>query len=154
MDWMFENENSICYVRVAGVLLKENKILLQKIKDRNEYALLGGQLRFGETLEETLMREYKEEIGAKIVCRRLFWTEENFWSWKGKDTHNLNYYFLIDLYEGEVAAETFIQMNDNKNVEFGWVALDDLDNKKIFSQFLKSELKNFSDYPKHFIRKA
>lgn len=154
MDWMFENENSICHVRVAGVLLKENKILLQKIKDRNEYALLGGQLRFGETLEETLVREYKEEIGAKIVCRRLLWTEENFWSWKGKDTHNLNYYFLIDLYEGEVAAETFIQINDNKNVEFGWVALDDLDNKKIFPQFLKSELKNFSDYPKHFIRKA
>ena len=61
MDWMFENENSICHVRVAGVLLKENKILLQKIKNQNEYALLGGQLQFGETLEESLIRDIKKK---------------------------------------------------------------------------------------------
>ena len=154
MDWLFENENSICHVRVSGVLLKDNKIFLQKIKDKNEYALPGGHLQFGETLEEALVREYQEEIGATIKCIRLLWTEENFWVWKGKDAHNIGFYFLIDLCEGAIDTETFLRSKDNNSVEFGWVSLDNLDNKNVFPTFLKNEINNLADYTKHFIRRA
>ena len=154
MDWIFENENSICHVRAAGVLLKDNKILLQKVKDKNEYALPGGHLQFGETLEDAVVREYKEEIGATIKCSRLLWTEENFWVWKGKDAHNLSFYFLIDLREETLETETFLPIKDNNSVEFGWVSLDDLEDKNIFPKFLKSEIVNLEKYPKHFTRKA
>lgn len=154
MDWLFENENSICHVRVSGVLLKDNKIFLQKIKDKNEYALPGGHLQFGETLEEALVREYQEEIGAAIKCIRLLWTEENFWVWKGKDAHNIGFYFLIDLCEGAIDTETFLPSKDNNSVEFGWVSLDNLDNKNVFPTFLKNEINNLADYTKHFIRRA
>ncbi|MBQ3024055.1 MAG: hypothetical protein IJD23_01935 [Spirochaetaceae bacterium] len=40
-DWLFSTDEYICELRTVAVLVKENKILVQK--DRNEYALPGGQ---------------------------------------------------------------------------------------------------------------
>lgn len=154
MDWLFENETGICHVRVTGVLLKDHKLLVQKIKDQNEYALPGGHLQFGETLEEALVREYQEEIGAEIKCKRLLWTEENFWKWKGKDAHNIGFYYLIDLCEGAIIPDGFTPMRDNGSVVLGWVSIDDLEDKNIFPEFLKSEIKNLSDSPKHFVTRT
>lgn len=64
MDWLFEYEHCICHVRVTGLLLRGGFLLAQR--SENVYALPGGHLRFGETSEEALKREYREETGADI----------------------------------------------------------------------------------------
>lgn len=64
-DWLFSSENYICDVRTVGVLIKDNKILVQRERNGNEYALPGGHIKIGETLENGLIREFKEETGAK-----------------------------------------------------------------------------------------
>ena len=151
MDWLFTDENRICHVRVAGLLLRDNKILVQKVKDKNEYAILGGHLQFGETTEQALVREYQEEIGAEIICKRLLWTEENFWQWNGKDAHNLSFYYLIDLCENTVLPDKFTSLKDNGNVVFGWMPVEELDNINNYPQFLKKEIQDLSDHPKHFV---
>lgn len=151
MDWLFEMDNNICHVRVAGLLLRGNKVLVQKIKNKNEYALLGGHLKFGETTEEALVREYQEEIGVKIICKHLLWTEENFWKWNGKDAHNISFYYLIDLYEGTIIPDGFTPLIDNCNVVFGWVSIEELKDINIYPQFLKKEVHRLGECPKHFI---
>lgn len=70
-DWLFQSESNICSFRTVGVLLRDNKILVQWDKDGTEYALPGDHVKIGETSEESLIREYKEETGADIVCNRL-----------------------------------------------------------------------------------
>lgn len=80
-DWLFKSENYICNFRSAGVLIRNNKILVQREKDGLEYALPGGHVKIGETSMEALIREYQEEIGADITCERLIWVEECFWEW-------------------------------------------------------------------------
>lgn len=90
MDWLFTTEEGICHVRVAGILVRDGKLLVQN--DGASYAIPGGHLRFGETTEEALIREFQEEMGISIVCGRLLWTEENFWRWGSRDAHNLGYY--------------------------------------------------------------
>lgn len=96
-DWLFANEEYICDLRMVGVLIQDNKILVQRDRGGNEFALLGGHVKIGETLENGLIREYKEEAGADILCNRLLWSEECFWEWNGKHAHNIAFYYLIEL---------------------------------------------------------
>lgn len=68
-DWLFADANYVCDLRTVAVLVKDGKILVQRDKDGNEYALPGGHVKIGETLEAGLIREIQEEIGAKTILR-------------------------------------------------------------------------------------
>ena len=151
MDWLFESENGICDVRVSGLIVKDNKILVQRPKNKNEYALPGGHLKFGETTKEALKREYKEETGADIICRRLLWVEECFWKWNGKPPHNISFYYLADFCSDFSFLEEFKSFKDNDDMLYGWISIDKLNNIEIYPQFLKKEIFNLSEYPKHFV---
>ena len=150
MDWLFERDQRICHLRVTGLLLRDDHLLAQR--SGNEYALPGGHLRFGETTEETLIREYREETGAEIVCDRLLWTEEHFWDWGGKPAHNIGFYYLIHLADGQSIPNGFRPMRDNPDVEIGWGAIADLPNLRIFPTFLPVEIHRLNEAPKHIIR--
>ncbi len=148
-DWLFRTPEGICHVRVAAVLIRGGRLLAQK--SGGTYALPGGHLRFGETTVEALVRELKEEMGVEAACRRLLWTEENFWRWGDREAHNLCYYYLIDA--NGSAPEEGVLMRDNDSVTFHWLPIAELDGVEIYPTFLKNELPNLSDYPKHFIRR-
>ncbi len=70
-DWLFKAENAVCELRVAAVLVAEGWILVQREVDGDEYALPGGHVKVGETLEDALKRELFEETGLRVACRRL-----------------------------------------------------------------------------------
>ena len=74
-DWIFTIEEYICDLRAAAVLVKDNKILVQRDKDGNEYALPGGHVKIGETLEAGLIRETMEEM---VVYKALY-GEGGYW---------------------------------------------------------------------------
>ena len=93
-DWLFSTDEYICDLRTVAVLVRNNKILVQKDKNGNEYALPGGHIKIGETLEDGLIRETKEEMGVQINCKRLLWSEECFFMWNGRQTHNIAFYYL------------------------------------------------------------
>lgn len=156
MDWLFETDNTICDLRVAGILIKDNKLLAQRDKKGNEYAIPGGHVKIGETTEEALIREYKEEAGADIKCGRLLWTEECFWEWNGKRAHSICFYYLIDLIEGAIipGKDKFLPLKDNSNVIFGWMPLKDIETLTIYPEFLKKELHRLEECPKHFISRG
>ena len=96
-DWLFLSDDYICDLRTVAVLVKDNKILVQRDRNGNEYALPGGHIKIGETLEDGLIRETMEEMGVRIECRQMLWSEECFWEWNGKQAHNIAFYYLIDL---------------------------------------------------------
>ena len=96
-DWLFRGDNYICNFRSVGVLIRNNKILVQRDKDGSEYALPGGHVKIGESSIDSLIREYREETGADIICERLIWTEECFWEWNKKSANTIAFYYLIGL---------------------------------------------------------
>lgn len=153
MDWLFKVDNNICALRVAGILVRDGKIYLQKEKSGDEYAIPGGHVRIGETTEEALIREYREEIGADIKCKRLAWTEECFWEWNGRSAHTICFYYLIDLCRQEDIPDRneFSPHRDNENVLSGWVRLDDIKDITVYPEFLKDEIFRLDECPKHFV---
>lgn len=152
MDWLFTTEEGICHVRVAGILVRDGKLLVQN--DGASYAIPGGHLRFGETTEEALIREFQEEMGISIVCGRLLWTEENFWRWGIRDAHNLGYYYLVEFPEDCDIPQAGAVMKDNSGVFFDWLSVDTLDKVTIYPEFLRTELHRLDGPRKHFIRRT
>lgn len=60
----------------AGILLKDEKVLLGLRMGKRVYSgcwdLFGGGIEEGETVEETLMREVREELGVDITKYEFF----------------------------------------------------------------------------------
>ena len=151
-DWLFYNQDSICNYRTVGVLIRNNKILVQREKDGNEYALPGGHVIIGETSEQALIREYKEETGADILCSRMIWIEEAFWKWENKNAHTIAFYYLISLKnEADIPDSYFESHKDNCNILLEWVTVDSLKNLTIYPTFVKKKIVNISENIEHFI---
>lgn len=155
-DWLFTGDGYICDLRTAGVLIQDDMILVQRDRDGKEYALPGGHVRIGETTADALIREYKEETGADIRCRRLLWTEECFWNWDGRDAHNISFYYLIELCENSdiPVRDEFVSHKDNDNVLIGWIPIETLKNVTVYPEFIKEEVHNLNSSSKHFITRA
>lgn len=152
-DWIFSTAEYICDLRTVAVLVKDNKILVQRERNGNEYALPGGHVKIGETLEAGLLRETMEEMGVKIECKRLLWSEECFWKWNGKQAHNIAFYYLVELCDGMEIPDNgeFVSHKDNCNVVIGWMPIEKIQNLTIYPEFLKKEIYNLKDSIKHFV---
>lgn len=89
-------------VRVCGVYIKENKILLVKHHALQEegffWAPPGGGLQFGETIEEALKREFIEETGLNIEIHELVAVTE----YLNLPLHAIELFFHVNVINGEI----------------------------------------------------
>lgn len=72
MDLTLKTKAGYFNYRVAAVIVNDGKILAQRDTKTNEYYLPGGRVTFGETSEEALLREIKEELKIDIPDYRPF----------------------------------------------------------------------------------
>ena len=67
-------------VRVCGVLLFDDKVLMVKHQslfgEGHFWCPPGGGVDFGERMEETLVREFKEETGLQIKIGKLLFVNQ------------------------------------------------------------------------------
>ena len=81
----------------------------------------GGSVEFGDTLEETLAKEIKEEYGAEIYRKKFLGHIESFREHDGKKTHWIHFHYLV-----QVRPEEVINGEPHKFDEIGWFRLDAL----------------------------
>lgn len=69
------NQEYIFNIRITGILIENNEILLvqQKLSDKRNWSLPGGRLERGETLSQGLIREMKEETGLDVEIIRMLY---------------------------------------------------------------------------------
>lgn len=58
--------------RIAAIIIKDKKLLLLKGKGYKELWTPGGKIELGESDEECLKRELKEEIIPDLIKQRIF----------------------------------------------------------------------------------
>ena len=78
MDILFKTDEYVFSYRVAGICIHNGKVLLQKPTNDTAFAFPGGHVELGETNAQTLIREFKEEIGVDITVGDLKWVGEIF----------------------------------------------------------------------------
>lgn len=88
---------------VYGVAVKDGKIMLSKQYDGYDFP--GGGVDLGETLQEALVREYKEETGFDISVGDLLWYQDSFYHDPDHDVHgywqSLLFYYRCEVVGGE-----------------------------------------------------
>ncbi|GHU23729.1 NUDIX hydrolase [Spirochaetia bacterium] len=156
-DILFHTNNYIFSYRVAGILVCDDKVLLQKPENDEGFAFPGGHVAFGETNAETLRREFKEEIGADISVGELKWVAEIFFPWNKKPCHQICLYYLVYLNDDNKiqSFEKFIgkeQIEDrNFDIEFHWIPIDKIDEISIYPKDAALLLRHLDENVKHFI---
>lgn len=69
------NANYNFNIRVTGILIENDELLVvkQKISEQRNWSLPGGRAEQGETLEQALKREFKEETGLIVEVGKLLY---------------------------------------------------------------------------------
>ena len=97
-------EKRFCY-RVAAVIVDQGRVLLQAVEEGSAtfeapfYCLPGGRVEHGETAEECVAREMREELEDEVRVERLLWLMESFFEHEGMSWHEIGMYFLVSLPE-------------------------------------------------------
>jgi ADP-ribose pyrophosphatase YjhB (NUDIX family) len=67
--------NNLLQIRATGVLIDKGRILIvkQRLSDDRSWSLPGGRVEQGETLEEAILREIKEETGLDANIIKLLY---------------------------------------------------------------------------------
>jgi ADP-ribose pyrophosphatase YjhB (NUDIX family) len=92
--------------RIAGVIIHDGKVLLQKPVKDGFWFLPGGRAELQETADETLKREMREEMHTDITVERLLWVVENFFEHGDKAFHELGLYFLMSFPKDSAMIDT------------------------------------------------
>ncbi len=98
----------------------------------------------------------KEETDALIRIKRMLWSEECFWEWRGRLAHNISFYYLIEKCEGFEIWDygAFVAHKDNGNVVIGWMEIERLKGFTVYPAFLKQEIDHLDGAIKHFVSKG
>jgi 8-oxo-dGTP diphosphatase len=106
---------------VAAVIFQNDKVLsVQRTEHEKEYVSLkwefpGGKVEVGESLEEALVREIREELSVDIEVSEFLMTVEHTYP----DFHLTMHVFKCVLDQGEITL--------NEHVALKWLSLDELD---------------------------
>jgi mutator protein MutT len=111
-------------VRPTGVLIGDNKILIvkQDVTETRHWALPGGRLEFGETIEQCLIREIKEETGLDISVKELLYVTDRFY----RNTHIVHMLFLVQKTGGKLRSGKELKLETEKIKEFTMAPVDKL----------------------------
>lgn len=147
-------KDGIFNYRVAGILIRDNKILLHQMSNENIYSLPGGRVEINEDSKNALKREFYEEIDIKVEIDRLLWINESFFRQKNVRHHELCFYYLIHQIGGSniLENEQFYGKELAKNgfpfLKFFWKSIDEVKSLPIRPPFLKTVL---HDIPKEVV---
>lgn len=141
-------------VRAAAIITHNNKVLLHKDSNEGFYALLGGRVALGEDSIQTIKREILEEMGKEIEVTEYIATIENFFPWNGGRTHEIQFVYRAEFTDenDKKLQETIKNEEDNNNIQYEWLDLNNLDEYPIKPKVAKEILKE-SKYPVHKIQK-
>ena len=128
-----------------AIIIKDNKLLVffrRKLVDKQlvtYYAIPGGHVDGDESLEDTVVRELKEEMNLDIsvidyLGKMIF------------DNKEENYYYA-KIIGGELqfGGEELERNNENNYYEIRWLPLEELDNSKIRAIDLIKRVVDYED---------
>ena len=158
-DILFKQEGFVFSYRVGGVLIRDGKILLQQPKGE-DYSIIGGHVALMETTEQTLKREFEEEIHAQIDVGELIAVGEVFFPWGRRPCHQICLYYRVFLKDEESIPHDGVFHgyddlgNERINLDFCWVSLEELKaGIKVYPQELIPHILSGRTDTMHFISK-
>ena len=99
---------SLCIVKHGNMLLVSRDF--DKVKKDFYFRPLGGSVDFRERSEDTVKREFMEELGVTLINLKYIGITENIFTMNGEDYHEIDF-----IYEGDINEK---EIYDKKEIEF------------------------------------
>lgn len=144
MDISYKTESRKFNYRVCAMIISDGKILAMHDERSPYFYLPGGRVRMGETSEDAVIREVREELGIIAKIARPLWLNQAFFT---EDVDHLRYhelciYFLMDISETDLLERgNVFTVNEGKRTHaFEWLSFDRLKDEYFYPIFLKKEI--------------
>jgi mutator protein MutT len=120
-------------VGVGAIIIRDGKILLEKRKNepgKGKWSIPGGLVELGESLEETVLREVKEETGLDVEKPELIDVVSNI---DLDEDNRIKYHFVIVDYFVKLMGGTPEAMSDAEEIRM--VRLDEVEKYDLTQTF-------------------
>lgn len=144
MDISFKTGNEKFNYRVCAVILHDGKILAMHDERSPYFYLPGGRVKLGETAEEAVLREVKEELRITATIDRPLWLNQGFFKEDvdGLQYHEICIYFLMDISDTDLLSkgDKFFLPEGKHRHTFEWLQWERLEDEYFYPIFLKKEI--------------
>lgn len=114
----------------VGLPVREGHVLALRGSDPARgiefYRAIGGGIEFGETAEEALRREFREELGCDLDSVELLTVPQNIFTYDARPGHEIAHVFLVSsaYLDAVPLGATLAILDEGSPVE--WVPIDAL----------------------------
>ena len=112
-------------IGVGAIIIKDDKILLEKRKNepgKGKWSIPGGLVELGESVEQTVIREVREETGLEVEKPEHIDVVDNVIR---DENGEIKYHFVIIDYFVKLKGGTMKAMSDAE--ELRWVTFDEVE---------------------------
>ena len=125
-------------ITVGGLLVKNGKVLVVRRSSKEDflpgyYELPGGKVEFGDHPNQSLEREFLEEVNLKVRAKNIFFFF--FYVSHNKNRHTVELVYFVECDEDIKNIKLSEEHDDYK-----WIGLNELDNY-VMSDEIKSNIK-------------
>jgi 8-oxo-dGTP pyrophosphatase MutT (NUDIX family) len=149
VELTFESGRRKFVYRAGAIAVRDGRVLVHQWEgDDDFFCLPGGRVEHGESAEEALRREMREELACDVKVGRLLWVIENFFTHRDVDTHEIGMYFAIELPEGclQSSGEPWTGAElDGIELYFSWHPVDRLHEIDLKPSFWKEALRDLPE---------
>jgi 8-oxo-dGTP diphosphatase len=120
-------------IGVGAVIIYDGKILLEKRKNepgKGKWSIPGGLVELGESVEQTVIREVKEETGLEVEKPEHVDIVDNVIR---DENGEIKYHFVILDYFVKLKSGVLKAASDAE--ELGWVSLDEVEKYDLTKTF-------------------
>ena len=140
-------------VRVGAIIRKDGKLLMVHNRNGDYFYSVGGRIQFGESAQEAIVREVKEETGLSMEVEGLGFIHENFFEGDsyqkmGLPVYEISFYFYMKFPEqGEPCCESVNE--DGLPEKIMWI--DPKEDVTIYPDFFKTNPGDPATGVKHYL---
>lgn len=124
---MFPRANTL------GIVIKDSYILLEEKEGKHSkgegiyYRPIGGTIEFGERSDETLIREFKEELGVDIFIKRYVTCVENIFRIDQNIGHEITQIYFVGFKDDRLYEKNnFVVIEGNKTTKAKWISIEEI----------------------------
>ena len=143
MDLTVVLDNKKLNIRACALIIHNNKLLVHNNVNESHVALVGGRVKIGESSEDTLKREIKEEMGKEIEILEYVSTIENFFDADDMPYHEIMFVYRVDFKDDEdkKIIDSIKNIEGEDELRYDWIDLDKIEQYPLKPQILKRMIK-------------